>query len=76
MRARLAPLLAIVLVTMMLLAAPALAAKGGQPTESSCGLGEGLAQEAVADEVKKAEGPGATEYARIPPSEAECLGKE
>jgi hypothetical protein len=40
--------------------------------EDSCGLGRPGAQEAVALE----EGPGATEFARQPPSEAGCTGQK
>ena len=71
LRKRLAALLAMVVVTVMLVAAPAFADKGGVFHEGSCGLGRVLAQEAVADQTS----PGATEIARQPPSEAGCTGK-
>jgi hypothetical protein len=61
MRARPATLLAMVLVTMMLVAAPALADQGGNPDEESCGLGSRRAHEAIEDETS----PGATECAPV-----------
>jgi hypothetical protein len=45
MRRRLTALLAMVVMTVMLVAAPALADAGGSAHEGSCGLGKGLAHE-------------------------------
>ena len=63
-------LLAMVVVTVMLVAAPALAAKGGFPAEHSCGIGTG-AHGAIEDQ----SGPGASEAGLFPPSEAGCTGQ-
>jgi hypothetical protein len=52
-------------------AAPASAAQGGNPADGSCGLGKSVAHEAIADPI----GPGASEAATFPPSEAGCTGK-
>ncbi len=71
MRRRLTALSATVVMTMMLVAAPAFADKGGIQHEGSCGVGR-AAHEAIEDETS----PGATEYARFPPSEAGCTGNE
>jgi hypothetical protein len=65
---RLMALLAIVLVTMMVVAAPALADTGGDPHEGSCGLGTGLAHEVIQDDTA----PGASELTVISPSEFGC----
>ena len=70
LRRKLAALLAMVVVTVMLVAAPALAAKGGFPAEHSCGIGTG-ALFAIEDP----SGPGASEAGRFPPSEAGCTGQ-
>ena len=51
-------------------ATPTLADKGGHPQENSCGIGAAGAHEAIADQTL----PGATEFARFPPSEAGCTG--
>ena len=51
-------------------AGAALADKGGFQHEGSCGVGR-AAHEAIEDQTS----PGATEYARFPPSEAGCTGK-
>jgi hypothetical protein len=71
MRRRLTALLAMVVVTVMLVAAPAFADKGGFQHEGSCGVGR-AAHEAIADPTS----PGATEYARIHPSEVGCTTNE
>ncbi len=71
MRRRLTALLAMVVMTVLLVAAPAFADKGGIQHEGSCGVGR-AAHEAIEDETS----PGATEYARFPPSEAGCTGNE
>jgi hypothetical protein len=60
-----------VVITVMLVAVPAFADKGGNPSEGSCGIGRGV-HEAIEDETS----PGATEFARFPPSEAGCTGNE
>ena len=62
-----AALSAVLLGTM---AMPALAGKGGAPNPDSCGLGKEAAHTAIADQTS----PGATEFARFPPSEAGCTG--
>jgi hypothetical protein len=69
LRKRLAVLVAAAMVLVMA-ASPAWAAKGGFPTEGSCGLGKSEAQEGIADQ----SAPGASEFARLPPSEAGCTG--
>jgi hypothetical protein len=51
-------------------AGPALAEKGGSPNPDSCGVGREGAQTAIADPTS----PGATEFAKFPPSEAGCTG--
>jgi hypothetical protein len=71
LRRKLTALLAMVVVTVMLVAAPAFAAKGGFPPEHSCGIGTG-ALLAIEDQ----RGPGASEAALLPPSEAGCTGQE
>jgi hypothetical protein len=38
-------LLAMAMMTVMLVAAPALAAQGGNPTAGSCGIGEGFSSD-------------------------------
>ncbi len=63
-------MLAMVVMTVMMVAAPALADKGGFQHEGSCGVGK-AAHEAIEDQSS----PGATEYSRFPPSEAGCTGK-
>ena len=76
MRRRLTTLVAMAVMTVMLVADPAFAAaKEFSPNpnaEGSCGLGRPGAQEVVALE----ERPGATEFARFPPSEAGCTGQK
>ena len=69
LRKRLAVLVAAAMVLVMA-ASPAWAAKGGFPTEGTCGLGKSEAQEGIADQ----SAPGASEFARLPPSEAGCTG--
>jgi hypothetical protein len=71
MRRRLTTLLAMVVVMVMLGAAPALANKGGVPHEGNCGIGATTAHGDIADQTS----PGATESARVPPSEAGCTGQ-
>ena len=71
LRRKLTALLAMVVVTVMLVAAPALAVKGGTPHEGTCGLGPVVAKGAIEDQ----SGPGASEEARFPPSEAGCTGQ-
>ena len=73
MRRRLTALLAMVVVTVMLVAAPALAAEGGNPTAGSCGIGEGFSSDLREDDFKyKKEGiepsPGAGEASDLPPT--------
>ena len=51
-------------------AAPVSAKPGGNPATGSCGLGKGVAHEAIADQT----GPGASEAARFPPALAGCTG--
>ncbi len=51
--------------------APAVAGPGGTPTAGSCGLGKAGAHDAIQDQTS----PGATENARIKPSEVGCPGK-
>jgi len=63
-------MLAMVVLTVMLVAAPALADKGGIQHEGSCGVGR-AAHEAIEDQTS----PGATEYALFPPSKAGCTGQ-
>ena len=55
------------------LSGPTLAAPGGEPgaKHGSCGLGLTLAKLAIADPTS----PGATEFARFPPSDAGCTGQ-
>ena len=61
----------VIAVALVLLAAiPASAAKGGNPTSGSCGLGKSTAHEAI----DLPDSPGATEAATFPPSEAGCTG--
>jgi hypothetical protein len=61
----------VIAVALVLLAAiPASADKGGTPRDGSCGLGKSNAHEAIADQT----GPGASEAATFPPSEAGCTG--
>ena len=52
-------------------AAPAFADKGGNSHQGSCGLGMEIAHEAIESD----EGPGASEAATFPPSEAGCTGQ-
>jgi hypothetical protein len=74
LRRKLSVLLAVALMMTSVLAfsAPAFADKGGVSHEGSCGLGREGAQTAVEDP----ESPGATEFALIHPSDAECPGQE
>jgi hypothetical protein len=51
-------------------ATPASAGNGGEPTPGSCGLGKSNAHGAIQDQT----GPGASEAAKFPPSEAGCTG--
>jgi hypothetical protein len=61
----------VIAVALVLLAAiPASAAQGGNPATGSCGLGKSNAHEAIGDQT----GPGASEAATFPPSEAGCTG--
>ena len=61
----------VIAVALVLLAAiPASADKGGAPRDGSCGLGKSNAHGAIADQT----GPGASEAATFPPSEAGCTG--
>jgi hypothetical protein len=69
LRKRLAVLVAAAMVLVMA-ASPAWAAKGGFPNEGSCGLGKSEAQEGIADQSASR----ASEFARLPPSEAGCTG--
>jgi hypothetical protein len=70
MRRRLTTLSATVVMAVMLVAAPALADKGGIQHKGSCGVGR-AAHEAIEDQTS----PGATEYALFPPSEAGCTAQ-
>jgi hypothetical protein len=63
--------LAVAAALTMAVAGGASADKGGEAHEGSCGLGKGGAHEAIADQTS----PGATEFARFPPSEAGCTGQ-
>ena len=68
---RLCSTVLVIAVALVLLAAiPASAKKGGAPADGSCGLGQSVAHEAIADPT----GPGASEAATFPPSEAGCTG--
>ena len=58
-------------VAALFAAAPASAAQGGNPPETSCGLGKTTAQNAIQDETG---GPGASESARVSPVEFGCTG--
>jgi hypothetical protein len=60
----------IAVALVLLTAIPASAAKGGNPATGSCGLGKSSAHEAIGDPT----GPGASEAATFPPSEAGCTG--
>ena len=71
MRRRLTAMLATVVMTVMLVAVPAVAAPGGFPADPSCGLGYPEAHGGIADQTA----PGASEFARFPPSESGCLDK-
>ncbi len=71
MRRRFTAMLAMVMMIVMVVAAPVLADKGGFQHEGSCGVGR-AAHEAIEDP----ESPGATEYALQPPSEVGCTTNE
>ena len=71
LRRRLTAMLAMVVMTVMLGAVPALADPGGEVHAGSCGLGTGGAFGGISDPTA----PGASENARFPPSEAGCTGQ-
>jgi len=71
MRRRLTAMLATVVMTVMLVAVPALADPGGLIHGGSCGLGKGGAFDGIADP----EGPGAAEQALYSPSEFGCTAQ-
>jgi hypothetical protein len=68
---KLCALLVVAVAVALFAAIPASAGPGGEPHGGSCGLGKSTAHEAIQDQT----GPGASEAARFPPSEAGCTGQ-
>ena len=79
LRRRLTALLGMVVVTVMLVVAPVLAAEGGVPTSGSCGIGEGFSSDLREDDFnynkeKISQKPGAGESSELHPTE--CPGSD
>ena len=70
MHRRLMVLLTVVVMTVLLAAAPALADQGGSQHEGSCGVGKDAAHESISEDTR----PGASECALFPPKEFGCTG--
>ena len=79
MRRRLTALLAVVVVTVTVGAAPVLAAQGGEPTQGSCGIGEAFSADLREDDFnykkeKISPKPGGGEASELHPTN--CPGSD